>query len=251
MTTPPSPEPERLTAPAPAASEQDRAEPPQQGPGPAAAPARPIGCFTPLSIAVVSAAVLLAAGLGLLAGRWSASGDEPAAGAKHTASVVMAVRDLARLESAQYHVERVIDLSDTQRRLFGLLETKDAILLVAAGDVSAGVDLGRLEAGDIEADPASGRVHVVLPPAEVLSSRLDNQRTYVHSRQTDLLAERRTSLEARARQEAEQSIVQAALESGILDRAEKNATRTVVSMLKSLGYTDVTVRVRQNGNLKD
>jgi len=44
----------------------------------------------------------------------------------------VAVRDLARLESVAYHVERVIDVRDKQSLLFGLLKTEDAILLVAS-----------------------------------------------------------------------------------------------------------------------
>src|SRR5262245_36249699 len=50
---------------------------------------------------------------------------------KANPNVLVAVRDLARLESAQFHMERVIDLSEKQSHLFGLVESEDAILLVA------------------------------------------------------------------------------------------------------------------------
>jgi hypothetical protein len=75
----------------------------------------------------------------------------------------------------------------------------------------------------------------------VFSARLDNQRTYVHTRTTDVLARRSQTLETRARQEAERTLQQAALESGLLTRADRNAARTVESLVRSLGYTDVDV----------
>src|SRR6266487_3513679 len=52
-----------------------------------------------------------------------------------TGTILMAVRDLARLETNELHMEKVIDLTDKQSRLFGLIDTSDAILLIAAGDV--------------------------------------------------------------------------------------------------------------------
>ena len=161
-----------------------------------------------------------------------------------TPDVIVAVKDLARLESAQYHVERVIDLRDRQQRLFGLIEAEDAILLVAAGEVTAGVDLTKLADGDVVVDPEAGTAEIVLPPPEVLVTRLDNDRTYVHTRETDTLARRSETLETRARQEAERTLRDSAVEGGILERASRNAEQTVEVLVRSLGYDDVTVRTR-------
>jgi hypothetical protein len=80
-----------------------------------------------------------------------------------------------------------------------------------------------------------------LPRPEILSVRLDNQNTYVHTRKTDALAVRAQTLETRARQEAERELEQAALSTGILRRAEDNAARTVKSLVQSLGFEQVTV----------
>lgn len=161
-----------------------------------------------------------------------------------TPQVIVAVRDLARLEAAQYHLERVIDLREQQSRFFGLVESEDAILLVAAGDVTAGVDLAQLRDGDVVVDTVKLEATITLPPATVLSTRLDNERTYVHTRRTDVLARRRENLETRARQEAERTLEQAAIEGGVIGRAQRNAERTVETLVRSLGYTKVTVRTR-------
>ncbi|MDQ3035852.1 MAG: DUF4230 domain-containing protein [Myxococcota bacterium] len=156
--------------------------------------------------------------------------------------VVTAVRDLARLESAEYHMERVIELTSTQSRVWGLVEAEDSILLVAAADVVAGVDLAELADGAIVIDEEAGRARITLPPPRVLTTRLDNERTFVHSRRTDMLARRGQHLESQARREAERTLESSAIEAGILDRARGNAARTVESLVRSLGYEDVEVR---------
>jgi hypothetical protein len=162
--------------------------------------------------------------------------------------VVVAVRDLARLESAQFHMERVIDLRSKQEALFGLVESEDAILLVATADVTAGVDLAKLKDSDVTVDKEAGRVTVTLPAAEVFSAKLDNDRTYVYRRDTDLLAKRQDTLETKARQAAEAQLEDAAKKAGILARAEKNAIVTVERLVRSLGYDDVTVRSASSGD---
>ncbi len=206
------------------------------------------GCASPIVSAVAGLSLALTLVIGVLVGR--ACAPEPPKPAsvqviRPTPNVVTAIRDLSRLETSQYHVERVLDLTDKQTRLFGLIETEDAILLVAAGDVTAGVDLAQLEPGDVVADPETKQARITLPPPRILSAKLDNEKTYVHTRKTDMLAQRKESLETRARQEAERSIEEAAKNAGILDRAEKNAKRTVESLVKSLGYTDVEVTVKK------
>lgn len=161
-----------------------------------------------------------------------------------TPDVLVAVRDLARLESASFHMERVIDLSDKQSKLWGMINTEDAILLVAVAEVSAGIDLQKLTAADVVVDPARRTARINLPAPEVLHAALDNDKTYVHSRKTGTLAERRDNLETRARQEAERTLVESARQAGLLNRASDNARRTVEALVHSLGYDQVEVTVR-------
>ncbi|MEI9936699.1 MAG: DUF4230 domain-containing protein [Pseudomonadota bacterium] len=161
-----------------------------------------------------------------------------------TPNVLVAVKDLARLESASFHMERVIDLTDKQSLLFGLLQSEDAILLVAVADVSAGVDLQQLKSDDIVADAPEKRVTITLPAPEVFHAELDNSKTYVHTRHTGALASRKENLETRARQEAEHSLIEAALQAGLLSRASDNARRAVEGLVRGLGYEQVEVKVR-------
>ena len=164
-----------------------------------------------------------------------------------TPDLLTAVKDLARLESASFHMERVIDLSDKQSKLFGLVTTEDAILLVAVAEISAGVDLQKMTAKDVVVDATTRKVTITLPAPEVLHAALDNDKTYVHTRKTGTLAERKENLESRARVEAERTLVESARQAGLLSRASDNARRTVEALVRSLGYPDVEVSVRSGG----
>jgi hypothetical protein len=155
---------------------------------------------------------------------------------RNTDTVIVAVRQLARLESVTFHMEKVIDIKDEGQRAFGMLKTHDALLLVAAGDVVGGVDLTKLQAEDISVDLEKHTVRMRVPPAEVLSVSLNEQRTYVYARQTTLLTKPARDLESRARQQAASAIRDAALQAGILERAHQTTTQTLRALLLSLGY---------------
>lgn len=159
-----------------------------------------------------------------------------------TPVIVQAMRSLARLESATFYMQKTIDLKHRERSLFGLVESDDAIVLVAVGEVIAGVDLGALSDDDLEIDRERGLVTMRLAPARILTSRIDNERTYVRERETDLLAGRHEELEAEARERAERALRQAALEAGILSRAQRSATRTLSEIVRALGYEKVEIR---------
>jgi hypothetical protein len=143
--------------------------------------------------------------------------------------VITQVRELSRLEGVSFHVERVVDLKDKQQSMFGLVESEDAILLVASGDVVS---------------PDRRSVTIKLPHAEIFSARLDNDRTFVHTRKTDLMAKRKETLETEARQAAEKTLRSAAEEGGVLKRADESVARTVRALVKSLGFETVKVDFR-------
>src|SRR6185436_7811209 len=116
-----------------------------------------------IGFAVIGAVFVLA--IGVVAGRfWARAGDSLTM--RSTPSVVSAVRDLARLEGAEFRIDRVISLTDKQDKFFGLVHAKDAILLVASGSVVAGVDLSRLRDEDVVIDEAHHRVRLRLPSSE-------------------------------------------------------------------------------------
>jgi hypothetical protein len=79
---------------------------------------------------------------------------------------------------------------------------------------------------------------VTLPAAEVLVYTLNNQESYVFDRDTGLIGTN-PDLETEVRRAAEEEILSAALEDGILEMAQRNAETVVLRLLLSLGFTDV------------
>lgn len=158
-----------------------------------------------------------------------------------TPNVIVAMRELARLETQTFHMERVIELTDEQTHLFGLVKSKDALLLVAAGDVTAGIDLQKLHDEDVRVDWPNKTVRVSLPAPEVFSVSLDNEKTHVVTHTTDTLAERREDLEGKARAQAESTMRSGAVEGGILSRAKDAGERQVRGLLRSLGFETIQI----------
>ncbi len=146
------------------------------------------------------------------------------------------IRALARLETIQYSIEKVITAEIGQGSfsfLFG-----DKLLFVAHGTVIAGIDMEKIQPGDMQV--INGVLTVRLPAAEVFVATLDNNKSYVYDRDTGLLTKGINDLETLARQSAEQEILKAALEDGILEQAQNNAELFLYKFFQSLGYAQVT-----------
>jgi len=192
------------------------------------------------AVFVVTCVALAAAVYGL--SQRLAQGPEPAPPElRPTGTIFMAIRDVARLETSELHMEKVIDLTDKQSRFFGLLSTSDAVLLIAAGDVTIGIDLTKLGEGDFVIDRAAGTATLTLPAPEVLSVRLDEAHTYVYARNTGFFAERNEQLESKARQEAVRAIGDAARQTDIMEKARARAELQLQQLLERFGVTRTVV----------
>jgi hypothetical protein len=150
-------------------------------------------------------------------------------------TIILQVRNLSRLETASYTIEKVIT-AETGQGPFSFL-FGDRLILVARGQVIAGVDLGKMEDGAILITE-DGTVVVTLPEAEILVATLDNQKSYVVDRDTGLVGTN-PALETEARQAAEKEVLNAALEDGILDTAQRNAEMYVRQLIMALGFDEV------------
>jgi hypothetical protein len=150
-------------------------------------------------------------------------------------TIVNQIRPLARLETIQYTVEKVITAEVGQNVLARLIG--DKLLFVGHGYVIAGIDLSKIQSQDITFE--DGILIVQLPKAEVFVATLDNDKSYVYDRETGMLTHGDINLETTARQAAEDQIMQAALDDGILEQAQKNAESYLESLLKELGYSQV------------
>lgn len=150
-------------------------------------------------------------------------------------TILREVRSLARLETVQYSMEKVITTEVGQGALGFLFG--DKLLFVAHGEVIAGIDLEKL--GPDEMWVENNVLMVRLPEAEIFISTLDNQLSYVYDRETGILKRGDVTLESLARKAAEDEIEKAAIADGILETAQKNAESYLYRLLRQLGYPEV------------
>jgi hypothetical protein len=150
-------------------------------------------------------------------------------------TIIHEVRALARLETIQYSVEKVITAEVNQGVLGPLFG--DRLLFVAHGTVIAGIDMSKIAPQDMWLQDKVLNVH--LPSAEIFTATLDNQKSYVYDRQTGLLTHGDVNLETAVRQVAEDQIRQGALDDGILTLAGQNAETYLSRLFLALGYPEV------------
>ena len=153
-------------------------------------------------------------------------------------AVVEKIRQLSRLETVSYSIDKIVEGNRQYPYLPDFL-VGDKLILVAHGEVIAGVDLSRLKTSDVSAH--GNAVEVKLPEAQILTTRIDNGQTRVYSRTTGLLVAADPNLESQVRLMAEQQFTQSALADGVLDRARQNARMSVSALLYGLGFSRVVV----------
>jgi uncharacterized protein DUF4230 len=151
-------------------------------------------------------------------------------------TVVDRIQQLQRLETVVYSMDKVV----TGKRENSILPdflAGDKLLLLVHGQVIAGIDFAALRASQVRVEGKLVRLR--LPEPQVLTTRLDNDKTRVYSRETGLLVPTDPNLESEVRREAEHQLQAAALADGVLETARKNAQSTVTSLLLGMGFEKV------------
>lgn len=151
--------------------------------------------------------------------------------------VVEGIQDLNQLATVRWResviVTRESGGTDLERFLVG-----EKVLLVAAGDVEAGVDLNSLDRDDVRVSGET--VTIRLPEAEILSVSLDEGATGVYDRDFGPLNVRPDDdLVEQARDAAVDRLEQTARDEDILEQAERNAEDGIRAFVTSLGFEEV------------
>jgi hypothetical protein len=151
--------------------------------------------------------------------------------------VVEGVQDLDQLATVRWK-ESVIVTRESGGTDLEQLVSGEKVLLVATGDVEAGVNLADLGRDDVRVEGET--VTIRLPEPEILSVSLDEEETGVYDRDFSLLNFRPDDdLVEEARGVAVDRIEQAARDEEILDQAEQNAENSVRAFVTTLGFEEV------------
>jgi hypothetical protein len=163
--------------------------------------------------------------------------------------LLKAIEDLAVFKAASGNFQVVVDLEEGSRGI-PLIVKGQRTLFVAGGSVDAEVDFSALDERAIKVSADGTRVEVTLPRARLTQARVDPAQSRVFSRERGLLDRLGSVLSDNPTSERElYQLAQAKMEaaadgSDLRERAERNTRAMLQSMLRSLGYREVTVTFR-------
>jgi hypothetical protein len=156
--------------------------------------------------------------------------------------LVTHVSAMGRLETASMHVIHI----STTKQSYGVIPTVlagESLEFFGVGDVIAGVDLSQVTRKDVHRDP-DGAVVLVLPPPQILVTRLNNQQSRVLNRKIGFFSKSDIDMESHARAHAEAGIRNEAYNTGILRIAAINAEKQIADFLLATGYKRVRFEKR-------
>ncbi|SDM64760.1 DUF4230 domain-containing protein [Streptomyces wuyuanensis] len=207
---------------------------------------RAVSWWVKVSVGVLLVAALLLVGTQLrgLPGLGGLFGEETRD--RTGPAVLESVRDMSRYQAATGNFQVVVDLEKDARYLPDAVRGT-RVLYVGAGTVDAYVDMGALGKQDVTVNEERTAATIRLPHAVLDRPALDPDRSYAVSKQRglldrlgDLFSDNPNSEQA-VQQLAVRHIATAAKESRLTARAERNTTRMLEGLLRSLGFSKVTV----------
>jgi len=154
--------------------------------------------------------------------------------------VVEGIQELDQLATVRW-TESVPVTRETGGDILDRLFSGEQVIVIATGNVEAGVDLGDIHKDDVSVNGDS--VTIDLPKPEILSASLDEEMTRVYDRDLSPLNIRPDDqLVEEARLQAIQKIKGVARENEILDTAEQNAEVSIRAFVTTLGFDEVRFR---------
>ncbi len=149
------------------------------------------------------------------------------------------LQKLSRLETARYRGHTIVK-GDTSSGLLPDFIAGDRLVFIGHGEVVAGVDLSEMKPEDVETKDGVATLH--LPPAKIFHATLNNNQSEVFERQTGIFSKPDAQLETKVRQEAENRIRAAAVQSEILKQAELGAQEALRKQLQLFGFKEFHFR---------
>ncbi|MGB3683296.1 MAG: DUF4230 domain-containing protein [Rubrobacteraceae bacterium] len=200
------------------------------------------GLLTTLLIAVSIVVISVVVGVGLA--RYGANlpvvGWFFGEGQPQTTTSPVVVEDIRKLDQLDTvrMTQSVVVTKETGGTELRRFLTGEEVILVAVGDVEAGVNLSDLTEEDVQVE--EDIVTLQMPEPEVSSVALDEEQTRLYDRDQGILRLRPDeTLVEEARQDARDELLAAARQNDIISTAERNAEDTVSAFLTTLGYEEV------------
>jgi Protein of unknown function (DUF4230) len=162
-------------------------------------------------------------------------------------ALLQSIKDMSRFEAATGTFQVVVDLEKDANFLPDAIKGTRT-LFVGAGGVDAYVDFSAMASGGVTVSQDRTEATVRLPRAQLEKPNLDNARSYVFAQQRGLFDRVQDFLSGSPGDQrelyllAEKKISEAAVASDLRARADANTKTMLTGMLRSLGFTKVTVK---------
>ncbi len=193
-----------------------------------------------LAASVVVVSVVVGIGLARYGANLPVVGWLFGEGQSQTTTSPVVVEDIQKLDQLDTvrMTQSVVVTKETGGTELRRFLTGEEVLLVAVGDVEAGVDLSDLTEGDVRVEDKT--ITLRMPEPEISSVSLDEEQTRLYDRDQGVLRLRPDeTLVEEARREAQDELVAAARQNDIRATAESNAEDTIRTFLTTLGYEEV------------
>jgi hypothetical protein len=175
---------------------------------------------------------------------------------RSTPALLQSMQRLDEYRAARANLQQVVDIERDAKYLPSFV-SGERIVLVAAGDVDASIDFGRLGPRSLRVSPDRKEVVITLPAARLAPARLDLERTRVidHdrglvNRTEDMLGSGGTDEERELLLVAQQKLDAAAsADPELLPTAERNTAQMLRRLARGLGFERVIVRFEQRSSV--
>jgi hypothetical protein len=160
-----------------------------------------------------------------------------------TETTVLGIRRLNELATAEMSAQVVVTEQKDVRIFSQPLPrflTGQEVLLIAKGEVEAGIDLDEVRGDDVRVD--GKKVTIDLPKARILDTSLDEDKTKLYDWNRGVLIKGDYALVEEARQDAVDEIERTAREDDLVDKAQRNAEDGIRGFLTSLGYKKIAFK---------
>lgn len=166
-------------------------------------------------------------------------------------ALLQSLADLSQYQAATANFQVIVD-SEKDAKFLPAAIKGERTVFVAAGSVDASIDFSKLDERSIQVSDDRRSATIVLPAPTLSEPNVDPEQSQVATRSRGLLdrigsvfsdsptSERPLYLAAQSKMQ------QAAGQSDLVPRAEDNTTKMLQGMLRSLGFTNVTVTFTPN-----
>lgn len=162
-------------------------------------------------------------------------------------SVLQQIRQLNRLESNAFYVESIIK-TEKQGHWYALWQDSQTAIFIAKGNVRAGLNLDRLSAKNVQS--IGDKIHIKLPPAEILSVQLDSIEVFDLKTGLFNVYQADMSVLPAVQAQAKQQILQQACRNQILPNAQQHSVRQIEQLFQLANQAVVVQPAAQVGQCR-